>query len=98
MEQTRTNNSPQLTKLLNNNEQNVKTFLEFLIKSLGVETAKVEFVENEYKRKEFRIRAAPEDRGKLMGFGGQNHNAMHTLVKAYGAIRGVRFSAIRVED
>ena len=60
-------------KPLSKNEQEVKSCLETLLKFLGVESARVEFVDNEFQRKIFEIYTEViEDRGKIIGKKGQN--------------------------
>jgi predicted RNA-binding protein Jag len=86
-------------KPLSKNEQEVKSCLESLLKFLGVESARVEFTDNEFQRKTFEIYTeVAEDRGKIIGKKGQNVNALQTLVNAFAKQRGVVFASIHLND
>jgi predicted RNA-binding protein Jag len=84
---------------ISKNEQEVITCLENLIKLLGVESAKIEFIENEFHRKTFVVSTEiAEDRGRIIGKKGQNINALITILNAYSKQRGVQFATIHLKD
>ncbi len=86
-------------KPLSKNEADVESCLETMIKFLGVDSARVEFIDNKHGRKSFEVYTElPEDRGKIIGRDGRNVNSLHTILNAFAKQRGVIFSGIHLND
>jgi predicted RNA-binding protein YlqC (UPF0109 family) len=85
--------------VLSKSENEVKLFLEDLIKHLGASSVRVELVSNDHHRKSFEVYTdIVEDRGKIIGKKGQNINALNTLLNAYAKQLGMVFETIHLND